>query len=1034
MLNKIIKYALDNRIATLVITGIVLIAGCFVIVKSDVDIFPDLNAPTVVVMTEAGGLAPEEVERTVTMPIETAMNGASQVRRVRSSSSAGFSVVWVEFEWNADQDKARRIVSERLQTIESDLPPGVGTPTMGPESSILGEMMIIGLTTNDSTKMSMMQLRTFADKVLSPRLASLGGVAQISVMGGDVAEYQIMLNPERMKALDVTLEEIREAAENLNANASGGIIYDYGNEYLVKGSVHTESAAEIGKSVIRSDERGIVTFNDVSEIRLGPSAPRMGSASVKTSPAVLLTVTKQPAVSTIELTKRIDETLEDMRPTLPPGVVVSTDIFRQSEFIDRSISNLQVSLFEGAIFVIVVLFFFMMNLRTTLISLVALPLSIIVTVILLHCFGLSINTMSLGGIAIAIGSLVDDAIVDVENVNKRLRINRMLPDGERAPIRRVIFEASCEVRKPILNSTLIIAVSFLPLFFLSGMEGKMLVPLGISFIVSLLASTIVALTVTPVLCSFLLGDRRAYSKVDKEPWLARTVKMLYRKALPVVIRNRKKVMWTVGVLFAMALMCVPFLGRGFLPSFNEGSLTINISALPGISIEESDRIGKEAEKLILEQPEIVTVARKTGRAELDEHSLGTNVSEIEAPYRLKSRSRAEMVKQLRKELAVLPGVNIEIGQPISHRIDAMLSGTEAQIAVKVFGPDLNKLSSIASQIKHEMGEVSGVVDVKVEQVTGRPQIDLRPRRVAMAAYGITNQEFLNTVGTMVGGEQVSKVYSEGFPYDLVLKVNDESRGSIESLSNLQIGSNRGSIPLSTIADVVITDGPNAINRENVSRRIVISANVEEGDLQGVVDEIKLKIGDEVKLPEGYHVEYGGQFESAESASRTLSIATVGAILLIFLTLMREFKKAKQALVILVNMPLAMIGGLLILFITGSELNIPAVIGFISLMGIATRNGMLLMSRYNALAQAGLTVGERIMKGSADRLTPIIMTALTSALALVPLALRSSEPGNEIQAPMALVILGGLLTSTFLNIFVVPILYQYISSTIVDPKK
>lgn len=1026
MLNKIIKFALNNRVATLVVTGAVLLWGCYIVLKSDVDIFPDLNAPTVVVMTEAGGLAPEEVERTVTLPIETAMNGASKVRRVRSSSSAGLSVVWVEFEWNSDADKARRIVSERLQTVTNDLPQGIGVPTMGPESSILGEMMIIGLTSKDSSKITMMQLRTLADKVIVPRLASLGGVAQVSVIGGDVAEYQILLYPERMRALGVTLDEVRAAADNLNVNASGGTVFDYGNEYIVKGIVHTDSTADIGKSVIRSDERGIVTFNDIATVRIGANSPKIGCASVNNTPAVLLTVTKQPAVSTITLTKKIDETLGEMRPTLPEGVEIATDIFRQGDFIRSSIDNLQTSLFEGALFVILVLFFFMMNLRTTLISLVALPLSIIVTVILLHCFGLTINTMSLGGIAIAIGSLVDDAIVDVENVFKRLRINRLLPETERRPVHSVIFDASCEVRKPILNSTLIIAASFLPLFFLSGMEGKMLVPLGISFIISLLASTIVALTVTPVLCSFLLNGDAAFRHADKEPWLTRSIIKFYKKSLPAVMRKKRVVLWSVGLAFAATLCCMPLLGRGFLPGFNEGSLTINISALPGISLEESDKIGKEAESIILSIPEITTVARKTGRAELDEHSLGINVSEIEAPYKLEGRSRTEMVRQLREKLSQLPGVNIEIGQPISHRIDAMLSGTEAQIAIKVFGSDLNQLTATANRIKRTISDVSGVVDVKVEQISGRPQIDIRPRREIMARYGITNQSFINTISTMSGGEKVSRVYSGGFPYDLVLKADDDSRNSIEALSRILIDSNQGSIPMSMIADVTTTDGPNTISRENVSRRIVVSANVEGGDLQGVVKNIKERIASEIKLPEGYHVEYGGQFESAETASRTLAIATLGAILIIFFILLHEFKQMKQALVILVNMPLALIGGMLLLFITGNELNIPAVIGFISLMGIATRNGMLLMSRYNALKESGLSVNEQILKGSADRLTPIIMTALTSALALIPLAMRGSEPGNEIQAPMALVILGGLLTSTFLNIFVVPILYKIIS--------
>lgn len=1022
MLNRIIRFALDNRVTTLIITGILLLWGCYAMLRNDVDIFPDLNAPTVVVMTEASGLAPEEVEKTVTYPIETALNGASGVRRVRSSSATGFSVVWIEFDWNVSTDKARRIVSERLMTVAEKLPENVGAPTLGPESSILGEMMIIGLTSSDSTATDMMTLRSIADRTIMPRLLALGGVSQVSVLGGDVAEYQIKLVPERMQAMNVSLDEVRNAASNLNNNAPGGIIYDYGNEYIVKADIHTTSVDQIGNSLIRSDERGQVKINDIATVEISPSSPRLGCASVKGQPAVLITVTKQNAVSTVKLTAEIDKTLAQLRPTLPKDVKISTDIFRQSEFINQSINNLQVSLFEGAIFVIIVLFFFLMNARTTLISLVALPLSIIVTVIILDAFNLTINTMSLGGIAIAIGSLVDDAIVDVENVYKRIRQNRLLPPDKRLPVIKIIYSASCEVRLPILNSTLIIIVSFLPLFFLTGIEGRMLAPLGISFIVSLIASTIVALTVTPVLCSYLLAGKKASAKTMGEPKLTRIMLAGYEKCLTKVLRHGRAVLIATGVAFAAALALLPFLGRSFLPPFNEGSMTINISAMPGISLEQSDKIGRLAESIILSVPEVTTVARKTGRTELDEHSLGVNVSEIEAPFKLKDRSRKEMVAELRHKLSEIPGVNIEIGQPISHRIDAMLSGTEAQIAIKLFGDNLEQLYNTASQIKSTIKDIPGIVDVNVEQQTGRPQLDIRPRRDMMARYGITNEAFNTFVSTMLGGETVSQVYEKGYPYDVVLKVNENARKSIADIPHLLIDSNSGKIPLSYVADIVSTDGPNTINRENVSRRIVVSANVDNGDLRGAVNEIKEHIDKKIKLPEGYYIEYGGQFESEANASRTLALTSLGAILVIFLILMHEYRNMGQSLIILVNMPLALIGGIFILVITRSELNIPAIIGFISLMGVATRNGMLLMSRYNNLEHDHSPLHERIIAGSRDRLTPIIMTALTSSLALIPLALRSAEPGNEIQSPMALVILGGLLTSTFLNIFVVPILY------------
>lgn len=1025
MLNRIVSFALRNRVTVLMITGLLLIWGCVTLIKSEIDIFPDLSAPTVVIMTESGGLAPEEVEMTVTYPIETAMNGAPGVRRVRSSSSAGFSVVWVEFDWSADPDKARRIVSEKLMTVSDRLPAGVGTPTLGPESSILGEMFIVGLTSTDSTEVSMTDLRKIADRQFIPRLLALPGVSQASVIGGDVVELQIQIMPERLKTFGITIEEVRNAAASLNDNASGGVIYDFGNEYLVKARAMTGNVNDISKSVVRSDSRGIVTLQDIAEIRFGAASPRLGSASVNATPAVLITITKQPGGSTVKLTEEIEDMIASLRPTLPKSVSINTDIFRQADFIDNSIGNLQVSLIEGAIFVIVVLFFFLMNLRTTLISLVAIPISVIVTIILLDLFDLTINTMSLGGIAIAIGSLVDDAIVDVENVYKRIRAERLLPADKRKSLLNVVYEASCEVRLPILNSTIIIAISFLPLFFLSGIEGRLLAPLGFSFVISLCASTITALTLTPVLCSYLLAGNDNKPDSLKEPPITRLLLKSYSKTLRKALSHKRIVIGSTIALLIVAASLFPTLGRSFLPPFNEGSLTINVSALPGISLEESDKIGREAERIILSMPEIETVARKTGRAELDEHSLGTNVSEIEAPYTLSGRSKSEMVRDLREKLATIPGVNIEIGQPISHRIDAMLSGTEAQIAIKVFGDNLTELHKTAMKVKEAASKIDGVVDLTVEQQVGRPQLEIKPKREMLASYGITNSQFLSAISTLLDGEKVSQIYENGFPVDIVVKVAEANRSGIKSLSDLMIDSNQGQIPLSAVAEIVSTDGPNLVNRENVSRRIVISANVDGKDLRGTVEKIKHSVAESVELPAGYFVEYSGQFESEANASRTLLFTSLGAIAMIFLLLMREYKNVGQSLIILVNMPLAIIGGILILVLSGNSLNIPAIIGFISLMGIATRNGMLLMSRYNSLKQSGMALEERIMAGSCDRLTPIVMTALTSALALIPLAIRGAEPGNEIQSPMALVILGGLLTSTFLNIFVVPILYNLI---------
>ena len=1034
MLNRIIHFSLYNRIVVLILTGLILVGGTIAMMRSEIDIFPDLNAPTVVVMTEAPGLAPEEVEKLVTFPIETAVNGATSVRRVRSSSATGFSVVWVEFDWNTDIYQARQIVGEKISGVAESLPPGVSAPVMGPQSSILGEIMIVGLTVDhaasDSLGMqptSLSRLRSIADREVRPRLLSIGGVSQVSVIGGDVAEYQILLDQGKMRFHGITLTEVLEAASGVNENAAGGTLYEYGNEYIIKGNVNTADTADIARTVVRAlPGEPAITLADISRTVIGVKEPKLGVASVRTEPSVLLTVTKQPSVGTIGLTERIDEELADIKATLPADVRVSADIFRQSDFIANSVNNLQMSLLEGALMVILVLFFFLMNLRTTLVSLVALPMSIFITVLILRLMGVTINTMTLGGIAIAIGSLVDDAIVDVENVYRRIRENSKLPRETRLPVVEVVYHASKEVRMPIFNSSLIIVASFLPLFFLHGMEGRMLIPLGVAFIVALAASTIVALTLTPVLCSYLLGSNMQTERLAREPWTTRHLKAAYARALQWCMRRYKLVIGGVAVLFVVSFALFFTLGRSFLPPFNEGSMTINVATLPGISLEESDRIGRLAEQIILETPEVVTVARKTGRAELDEHSQGVNSSEIEAPYRLNDRSRNEMVRDLRERLSEIPGVSLEIGQPISHRMDAMLSGTEAQIAVKLFGPDLNRLYATGQQIRAAAMEVPGITDVNIEQQMERPQLHIRPRRDMLARYGIPMSRFTEFVDVALAGKAVSQVYDAGLPYDITVKFDASARDTQEKIADLMIDSNVGKIPLSYVADVVSSAGPNTINRENVNRRLVISANVDGRDLRGAVNDLRKRVAEDVELPEGYFITYGGQFESEAEASRTLALTSLLALLVIFILVYAEFRSIPESLVILINMPLAMIGGVLILVCTGGELNIPAIIGFISLLGIATRNGMLLISHYNQLELVGTPLNERIAQGSSDRLTPIIMTALTSALALLPLALRSSVPGNEIQSPMAVVILGGLISSTVLNVFVVPILYRYIA--------
>ena len=1054
MLNKIISFSLHNRPVILFFSVLLMIVGIWTACKMEVDVFPDLNAPTVVVMTEAQGMASEEVERLVTFPIETAVNGATDVRRVRSSSTTGFSVVWVEFDWGTDIYRDRQIVSEKLATIGDALPQGVGQPTLGPQSSILGEVMFIGLTA-DSTSMG--DLRTLADWTVRPQLLATGGVAQVTVMGGDIMEYQIRIHPERMRHYGVTLTQVMDATRNMNRNASGGVLYERGNEYIVRGVLTTANTELLGQAVVATTAKGQpVVLADVADVEMGVKSPKMGLASVSGKPAVLLTVTKQPSTSTLELTGKLDEVVEQMRSALPKDVKVNTQLYRQQNFIDSSISNIKKSLVEGGIFVVLVLFIFLMNARTTVISLVTIPLSLLITMLVLHVMGLTINTMSIGGMAIAIGSLVDDAIVDVENVFKRLRQNARLPKEQRQGKFDVIFHASREVRMPILNSTLIIVVSFVPLFFLSGLEGRMLAPLGVSFIVSLFASTVVALTLTPVLCSYLLKDGgeseegkgkseefnslsleseegrgkseefngdSPHGSGSQEPRWVRAMKVRYEQLLMRVLDGPKRALLiATGVLVVLTLVLFFNLGRSFLPPFNEGSFTINVSTLPGVSFEESDRMGEQAERLLLQVPEVKDVARKTGRAELDEHALGVNTSEMEVPFELKDRSKEEVMADIRSKLRTLPGVNVEIGQPISHRIDAMLSGTKAGIAIKVFGPDLTTLHSIGLQIQQATRSIDGVTDLNVEQQVERPQLVIRPRRLLLASNGITLPQFAAYVNAALGGEVVSQVQDGGKTFDLTVRMADEDINSIDHIRNMLIDTADGrQVCLSDVADIFSSAGPNTISRENAQRKLVVSANAQGRDLRSVVNDMRQAIETNVKLPDGYRVEYGGQFESEASASRLLLGLSVVSIVVILLLLYLQFRSWKQSVVVLLNLPLALIGGVLALVVTGGVVSIPAIIGFISLFGMATRGGMLLVDRYNELARHGLSRREVVLRGSLDRLLPILMTALSSGLALIPLALGSSLPGNEIQSPMAQVMLGGLLTSTLLNLIIVPLM-------------
>lgn len=1033
MLNRIIRFSLQNRLAILAAALLIIIAGLYTAKTMEVDVFPDLNAPTVVVMTEAQGMAPEEVERVVSFPIETAVNGATGVRRVRSSSQTGFSCVWVEFDWGTDIYRDRQIVNEKLAEVASSLPDNVGKPTLGPQSSILGEVMIVGLT---SDSVSQEALRTLADWTIRPLLLSIGGVSQVSVQGGDTKEYQVKLHPERMKHHDVSIDEVVEAVRDMNQNVSGGVLYEYGNEYLIRGELQAHNIDDLGQTVVKTLNGVPVLLGQIADIEIGTHSPKTGLASNNAQPAVLLTIAKQPNVSTEELTRKIDEALDAQMPQWPKGIHVDREIFRQERFIDASISNIQKSLWEGAIFVIIVLFLFLMNVRITVISLVSIPVSLLVSILTLKYLGLSINTMSIGGMAIAIGSLVDDAIVDVENVHRRLShpsASNLPPFAGTGLNERLslIYDASREVRMPILNSTLIVLICFMPLFFLSGIEGRMLIPLGIAFMVSLFASTVVALTLTPVLCSYLLKPSRSENASSDPAWVTR-LKAGYGRLLSQAFLHYKICIRTAIGLLLVALALLFTIGRSFLPNFNEGSYTISLSTLPGISLDESDKLGRQAEQQLMSIPEIQTVARKTGRAELDEHAFGVNTSEIEAPFILKDRSRQELLDEVRQKLSTLPGMSIEIGQPISHRIDAMLSGTRANIAIKLFGTDLNRMHTLANEIKEAIEDVPGVADLNVEQQVERPQLRIVPRRHLMAKYGVTPKQFANHIRVMLEGEVVTQVYEDGARFDLVVKCDEEDRDGIDRIRELMIDASSSSeggakvkIPLSYIASVESTTGPNTINRENAQRKIVISANANGRDLRSTVNEVQERIASQIKLPEGYRLEYGGQFESEESASQTLLLLSAVAILIIFLLLLGQFRNAKLSAIVLINLPLALIGGLFAIVLTDGIMSIPSIIGFISLFGIATRNGILLIDRYGELHRQhpDTPLDSLILQGSTERLTPILMTALTSALALVPLALGGDLAGNEIQSPMAKVMLGGLISSTLLNMFIVPLVYR-----------
>lgn len=1019
MLNNILKFSLNNRLIVLVGFALLSLFGTYVAFNMDVDVLPDLTAPTVVILTEAHGMAPEEVERLVSFPLETAVNGAANVRRVRSASTTGFSVVWVEFEWDTDPFRARQIVNEKMATVTDKLPLGVGTPVMAPQSSIMGEIMFVSLTADSTSKMD---LRTIADWVIRPRLLSTGGVAQVIVYGGEYKQYQILADPQKMLYYDVSLDELVKAGTESNGNSAGGFIYNYGNEYTIKGIGRTNSVEEIGRAIIKKTDGHVIRIEDIATVQIG-AAPKIGDASNNGQPSVVLSISKQPEVNTLQLTQKIDDALLDLKKTLPADIHIDTRVFRQADFINNSISNIQKVLWEGSAFVVIVLFLFLMNWRATAISLLAIPISLLVAILTLKWLGFTINTMSLGGMAIAIGDLVDDAIIDVENVFKRLKENAKKPLLEQRDKLTVILDASFEIRHSIINATFIIIVAFMPLFFLSGMEGRLLMPLGIAFVVSLFASLVIAITLTPVLCSYMLSSEKSLQKQEKESWLVRHLQDYYGRFLEWALGYKKYFIGSALAMFVLALLAFSQLGRSFLPEFNEGSLTITVIAKPGLSLEESNRIGTRVENALLSIPEIISTTRRTGRAELDEHAQGVNSSEIEVPYALEERDREEFMAEVREKLGKISEANVIIGQPISHRIDHMLSGTRANIAIKIFGSDLNRLYTISNQIKAEIQQIPGLVDLHVEPQIEIPQIQIKANRELLSQYGISIGQFNRVVDVGIAGEKVSEIYEGARSFDLVVRFDPAYRNSLESISESLIDTGDGEkIPLYYVSDVVSRSGPNTINRENVQRKTVVSANVTGRDQKSAVDDIRDTIEEKIKLPEGYHIELGGQFEAEEAASTTLLVTSIFAVLVIFLILFQEFKRLNIAVIILLNLPLALIGGILSIYFTNGILSIPAIIGFITLFGIATRNGILQVSRYETLREEGLGLYQTVVTGSKDRLSPILMTAITTALALIPLALASDLPGNEIQSPMAKVILGGLTTSTLLNIIIVPMVY------------
>lgn len=1016
MIDSVIRWSLYNRLLVLLGATALIVWGFLQAREMPVDVFPDLTAPTVTVITEAHGMAPEETERLITFPVESALNGASGVRRVRSSTSVGISVVWVEFEWGTDIYTARQVVAEKLQLVGPSLPPDNEPPVLAPISSIMGEILFIGLHSDHADPR---ELRTIADWDVRRRLLAVPGVSQVVPIGGGVQQFQVVVRPEALAAHGVTVDDVVDAVRATNENTSAGFYEQGGQEYLIYGLGQVGGVEDIARAVVRARDGAAVRVLDVADVVVG-DALRRGDAAINGAPSVILGIQKQPGINTLALTAQIDAVLDDIQLGLPAGVHLERRLLRQADFIETSVQNISHALRDGALLVILIIGFFLLSGRATLITALAIPLSLVVTVIVLNMLGASLNTMTLGGMAIAVGALVDDAIIDVENVVRRLRERSVT--GEGPSTIEIVFLASKEIRGSIVFATMIIVLVFLPLFFLQGVEGRLLQPLGVAYVVSLVASLAVALTVTPVLCSLLLPTSRAVrSATEPLPirWLRALYDPLLRRALP---------LWAllvsvslVGVLLAGA--SVFRAGQTFLPEFNEGALTISVVTFPGTALAESNQLGHQVEMLLLQHPEVVVTSRRTGRAELDEHAQGIHASEIDVRLVMRDRSEAEMLAAIRRDLGVVPGVNIVIGQPISHRIDHMISGTRASIAVKLFGPDLQELRRLAGAISAQMDGVPGVVDLAIEEQANLPIATVRFDRDALARYGLQIRDVAETIETAFYGRTVSRVLSGPYAFDLVVRYPDEAREDLDAIRQTMIPTPGGAwVPLEALADIRRDRGPNQISRENNQRKIVVMCNVGDGaDLGSVVSEIQERVQQGVTLPTGYYVEYGGQFEAAEEAARTLLMLGVLVVTGIFLLLYLALSSARDAALVMINLPLALIGGMVGVFVSDGILSIASIIGFITLFGIATRNGIMMVTHIRHLvAEEGVVdAREAVMRGASERLAPILMTALASGLGLLPLAMASGEPGSEIQAPMAIVILFGLVSSTVLNMFVVP---------------